>query len=93
MDRGDVVDQLSAYIDRELLNSATPQVAPTTPLLEYGVLNSLALQQLIVFIRDHLATPVPPDQIVGANFKTLDAVADMVMRLAATPVAVGEPRP
>ncbi len=81
MDHPQIVKVLSRYIDENILGSPEPQVEATTPLLELGILTSLTLSELITFVRERLGVFIPPDQIVGANFKTLEAIADLIVGL------------
>jgi hypothetical protein len=58
-----------------------------TPLLEWGVLSSLKMTQLLVYLREGLdepdRVPVPALEISGPNFRTVRAIAELVDRLAA----------
>jgi acyl carrier protein len=81
MQRRNVLETLTAFIEQEVLQSEHAGVEPTTPLLEWGILNSLSTAQLMAFIHDRYGLFVPADRIVGANFKNLDAVTDLVLSL------------
>jgi acyl carrier protein len=81
MQRVHVLETLTEFIEREILQSDHASVEPTTPLLEWGILKSLSTAQLLAFIRERFALFVPPERIVGANFKNLDALTDLVLEL------------
>lgn len=81
MQRLNVLETLTAFIEQEILQSDHAGVEPTTPLLEWGILNSLSTAHLLAFIRERFGLFVPPERIVGASFKNLDAVTDLVLEL------------
>jgi flavin reductase (DIM6/NTAB) family NADH-FMN oxidoreductase RutF/acyl carrier protein len=53
-----------------------------TPLLEWGVLNSMNTAVLLTYIRDEVGVRVPPDRINGRNFKNTRSIAAMIAELA-----------
>ncbi len=54
-----------------------------TPLLEWGVLDSMNTAVLLGYIRDELGVRVPPERINGRNFRNVHSIAAMVVDLAA----------
>lgn len=52
----------------------------TTPLIELGVLNSLNIVRLLVFIEKDLGVKVPPMEVNGVSFKNPEAIVDVVCR-------------
>lgn len=50
-----------------------------TPLLEYGILNSLNTAELLVFLRDDLGVDVPFDQVTAQTFRSVSTVTSMVI--------------
>jgi hypothetical protein len=50
------------------------------------VLNSMNIARLLTFIRENLGVNVPPQHIVGANFRDLDSVTNLTVSLAGEPV-------
>jgi acyl carrier protein len=81
MQRRNVLETLTAFIEQEVLKSDHAGLEPTTPLLEWGILNSLSTVQLMAFIHDRYGLFVPADRITSKNFKNLDAVTDLVLSL------------
>jgi acyl carrier protein len=59
------------------------EVDPHTPLLEWGILNSLSTTALVVFINERLGVDVPAERMVGRNFRDLDSITRLVLELAA----------
>ncbi|MEU6356327.1 acyl carrier protein [Streptomyces sp. NPDC047072] len=55
------------------------ELEDTSPLLEWGVLNSLNTVRLVGFIREELGVKVPPLAVSGSNFKDVRSIAEMVL--------------
>jgi acyl carrier protein len=49
-----------------------------TPLLEWGVLNSMNTTLLLGFIREELGYDVPPTSVNARNFRNVGAIVAMV---------------
>jgi acyl carrier protein len=51
------------------------------PLLERGLIDSLALLQLIVFIEERAGVRVPDEEVILENFQTVSHIDNLVQRL------------
>ncbi|MEU4525700.1 acyl carrier protein [Amycolatopsis sp. NPDC024027] len=83
MEHAEVLGTLTEFIREKVLDSAGMEVAPDTPLLEWGILNSLSTTALVVFINERLGVDVPAERMVGRNFRDLNSVTRLVLELAA----------
>lgn len=83
----ELVAHLKEYVEKRFLPGGESGLQANTPLLESGILSSLKTTELITHIREEFGLFVPPDKIVGSNFKNLDAIAKMVEALQADPMA------
>ncbi|QKV90523.1 acyl carrier protein [Streptomyces sp. NA02950] len=83
MTRDAVQDQLADYIRRTFLDDSSASLDSDTPLLEWGILNSMNTARLLTYIREELGTTVPPTHITGKHLKDLNAITDMVTSLRA----------
>lgn len=82
--REEILRRLTDYVRRELLGeegTAGTELRPDSPLLEWGILNSLNTTRLVAFLRTELAVDVPPTHITGRHFHSLNAVTDLVLSL------------
>ncbi|MEU7611041.1 acyl carrier protein [Micromonospora sp. NPDC049204] len=79
----DVSARITAYI-RERFLDGDPQgeLRVDTPLLEWGVLNSMNTALLLMFIREELGTPVPARNVNAKYFKNIATITAMVLDLA-----------
>ena len=70
---------INAYISRDLVSK--PELLPLkndTPLLECGILDSLALLSLLVFLEEEFNIPVDDYEVIPENFNTIDAICAYV---------------
>lgn len=85
-DRETLYNAISHYIQENFLGeSEASELAPDSPLLEWGVLTSMNTSLLLAFIRNELHVVVPPTHLTGKNFASLDAITDMVHKLSLQP--------
>lgn len=78
MQRAEVVEQLKNYIVLQVLDGKNIGLDETTPLLEWGVINSLEIMRLLSFIQRQFHVDISSDQMVATNFVNISAIADMV---------------
>ncbi|MFW6722506.1 acyl carrier protein [Streptomyces sp. MAR4 CNY-716] len=82
MSSDEISEKISAYIkERFLSGDQNKELENSTPLLEWGVLNSMNTALLLMYIRDELGVVVPPQGIVADNFKDIDSITQMVVDL------------
>lgn len=78
-----VVESLTSYIQDHLLDGdQSVGLTTETPLLEWGILNSIETARLVGYIRNQFGIRVPPAQIVSRHFKNIDCIADLVSSLS-----------
>jgi acyl carrier protein len=66
--------QLRGFIEQEILEDESPVEDP----LASGLLDSLAVEQLIAYIEDEFGVTFEDDELVAENFASLPAVAGLV---------------
>jgi acyl carrier protein len=80
--------ELKAFVEKRFLPEGTAGLDTDAPLLQLGILTSLNTTELIAHIQDQYRLYIPPEHIVGRNFKTLDAISGLVFRLQGDPAAM-----
>ena len=70
-----LIDQL--YVD-------PADLARSRDLLEEGVIDSLGLMVLVEYLQQQRAIEFDPEEIVHANFRTIESIADLVRAKEAT---------
>jgi acyl carrier protein len=80
MSEDQIAERIAQFIKVNFL-AGDPQgeLQDNTPLLEWGVLNSLNTVRLVTFIRNGLGVKIPPLEINGSNFKDVSSIAKMVV--------------
>lgn len=83
----ETLNELKDFLEARFLPEGETGLAAMSPLLEWGILNSLSTTELIAHIQERHGVMIPPEQIVGANFRNLDAITRLVLSLHDGPVA------
>lgn len=76
-----ILEILRDYIASEVLDGKDIGLEPTTPLLEWGVINSLEITRLVAFMSQQFGVSVPADKVVATYFKDLQALTALVVEL------------
>jgi acyl carrier protein len=87
MDRQKVEKQLMQYIVEQRLDGDASGVDGSTPLLAWGLLDSLSVVDLLSFIEDEFDVAVPPELVTASNLETLHAISQLVVDISATSTA------
>jgi acyl carrier protein len=76
-----VADVVRAFLAEDVLTSAeAASLSDTEDLLERGVLNSLTLTHLVVFLEERYGFRVEPVDFELENFRTLRTMSELVDR-------------
>jgi acyl carrier protein len=70
---------IEAYVSRELVTK--PEALPLsagTPLIGSGILDSLSLLKLVLFLEQRFQILVGAEDLIPENFATIDAVCEFV---------------
>lgn len=75
------IEPLRTFVEKRHLDGRA-RLADDTPLLEWGILDSLAFADLMSFIEERFLLSVPLEAITPENFRTLETIAAMLRSLA-----------
>ncbi|MGW3471699.1 acyl carrier protein [Saccharopolyspora sp. NPDC000995] len=79
MTQGDVSERLLAFIrERFLQDDPASSLDGETPLLDWGIINSMNIAELLAFINSEFDHGVPSDAVVARNFRTVKDIATMI---------------
>ncbi|MGI5455111.1 acyl carrier protein [Streptomyces sp. CA-249302] len=79
-DRDELLTRIRDHIVHELLTDAGDiELAPDTPLLEWGILNSLSTIRLLNHLRQDLGAAVSTSDLVGDNFRDLNSIVALIL--------------
>ena len=85
MDRSKLLARRTTFVAREFLDGDERELTPTTPLLEWGVLDSMSMLALLAFVEDELEIRIPDEAVRPESFQNLDRLATLLAKLAGTP--------
>jgi len=80
MDRGEIQNQLKSYIVTQLLHGQDRGLDAQTPLLEWGIIDSLSMMALLSHIESTFHIQVPEDEVTPESFVNLEALTGLVLR-------------
>ena len=84
MTESEIRESITAYIrERFLDGDIKGELEETSPLLEWGVLNSLNTAQLLGHIRKALGVRIPAMEISSENFRDVRSITALVTRQSA----------
>lgn len=86
----EVIKQLYNYFAQDVLDGRDIGLDVTTPLLEWGVINSLEIVRLLAFIRTQFAVEIPLHTLTAENFTNLPSIAKLVMENSEKQETAGE---
>lgn len=73
---------LKDFILRELHPGKSLELDATTPLLEWGILDSLGMMSLIRYLEERLQLRIPDTQLLPENFVNLEALTRLLTTLS-----------
>ncbi|HEY7693145.1 MAG TPA: acyl carrier protein [Gaiellaceae bacterium] len=75
----EIAGQIEAFIAAELGDPAK-RVTARDDLLDDGLLDSAGLAQLVSYLEEQFDIEIDDEELVPANFRTTEAIADLVAR-------------
>lgn len=75
---------LTEFVARELLDGEDIGLDASTPLLEYGLIDSLSLVSLTEFVAERFGVVIPAKEQTPQNLKNLASISALVARLGAS---------
>jgi acyl carrier protein len=79
--RDEMLGELKQFVVRELLDGRDTGLDEHTPLLAWGVLDSLSVNVLVSYTSERFGIDVPQAEVTPENLKDLDAYVAMLTRL------------
>ena len=79
-----IATRVIAYLSETKGVSDAAQVNADTPLIRSGLVDSLGMEDLIVFLEDSFGIAVEDEDLMPDNFETATAIASFVQRKLGT---------
>jgi hypothetical protein len=86
--RNEIAARLREFVGNELLDGEFAGLDDTTPLLEYGLINSLSIVRLQSFLNKQYGLTLRAGDLSPDNLRTLGILADVVERFLGDPKRV-----
>ena len=84
MEQTTIIEQLKHYIAQDILGGKDIGLDETTPLLEWGIINSLEMVRLLQFIHKQFNVDIPPDKLMADSFTDIMSIANLVLEQVPT---------
>lgn len=81
MRREEIISKLADYVRTELVEDEGRELNEETPLLQWGILDSMGIVNLLAFIEEDFGIEVPDDGVRPEHFETLGKLSDMLVGL------------
>ena len=81
MDASELNNGIKTFIIESLLDGDGADLDDHTPLLELGIIDSLAMVSLLRFIEKKLGVSVPEDEVSPRNFMSIQTLESMILRV------------
>jgi acyl carrier protein len=78
-----MISDLRQFVAREFLNGNDDGLDAATPLIEWGIIDSIAIVTLREFVSSRFAVEIPYRELKPSNLATLTTIATMIERLRA----------
>ena len=79
MQRDEIMKQLKIYVAEQVLDGKDIGLDETTPLLEWGIINSLEMVKLLRFIHQQFSIDIPTEKLVADSFTDVVSIANLVL--------------
>lgn len=79
MSPSSVVEGLKSYVSSEILDGEDIGLEASTPLIEWGIVNSMEIARLVAFIQDRWGVAIPGDMITLEHFKDLYSISRLIV--------------
>jgi acyl carrier protein len=73
----DVSDRIRTFIREEVVLDADAQIDDDSPLLD-GILDSLALMQLVAYLEEEFDTEIDDTEVTAENFRTIADIERLI---------------
>ena len=83
MSNDHVIPELRAFVAREFLNGKDEGLDASTPLIEWGLIDSIAIVSLKDFVFSRFGVEIPQSELKPSNLSNLGTIASLVARLRA----------
>jgi acyl carrier protein len=74
---------LTEFVQKELAQGRVAAIKPDEDLLASGVIDSLGILQLVMFVEQRFEVKIPDEDVVVENFRSIDVLTDYIDKRSA----------
>ena len=89
MDQSEILEMLKGYIVREILDGKDIGLDESTPLLEWGIINSMEIARILTFIENRFHVEISEDKVLPEHFINLSAISALVKEVKVEDKKIG----
>jgi len=78
MNVAEIEAEVVQFIGVQLLSGDDAGLNRTTPLLEWGLINSMEMKQLVSFLEQRFGVRIAGQDVVAKNFRSVESIAELV---------------
>ncbi|KIG13411.1 hypothetical protein DB30_08087 [Enhygromyxa salina] len=82
MDATSVNQALKGFITEKLLHGDGADLTDHTPLLEWEIVDSLAMVSLLTFVQKTFGVTIPDAEVSPRNFQSIEALQNLIVNVA-----------
>ncbi len=82
-----VIDEVRQFVVAEFLNGKGEGLDADTPLIDWGIIDSVAIVSLREHVHQQYGVLIPGAEMRPANLTSLRTIAELIKRIGATPPA------
>ncbi len=76
----EMISTLAHFIAEEILRQPNREIAATEPLISSGLIDSLSLMDLALFVEDTFGVRIEDTELNADTFDSLEALAALIQR-------------
>lgn len=81
----DTLERLHEYVTSKFAGEGSPSIGPDDDLLRQGLLDSIAIMEVVAFVEQAFGISVEGDEVTVDNFQSLASIARLVERKLEAP--------
>lgn len=78
MEQRTIIEYLKTYFAQDVLGGKDIGLDETTPLLEWGIINSIETARLLSFINKRFDVSIPPDKLTADAFTNIVSISNLI---------------
>ena len=78
MNRDETAQSIKRYIADNILDGKDIGLDEETPLLEWGIINSMEISRIVTYIQNQFSVEIPDDKINAQYFENIEAIVELI---------------